>query len=167
MAKENITRDGGTGRMRILIAGEKYVERYFAVETDKELHQASVKLLKERLDNGWYGGDTNKYLSKIKGKLAKAKEFMDLVKDVEAPDEALVSCKKSISGYENEISNLEDELEFENEVKEAIETDYDSIPQDHEMDSVNERYRQFAWSLLQQRSDYEYERVELQNTEEL
>lgn len=47
--------------MRILIAYEKYGDRYFNAATNYELAKVSIKLLKERFKNGYYHKDDEDY----------------------------------------------------------------------------------------------------------
>jgi hypothetical protein len=152
--------------MRILIVGGKYGERYFAVETDRELHQASVVILKDHLSNGWYGKEDRELVESAKNELKKALEFADSINSIETPSGVSESCENSIIGYQRDIANLEEAQSYRDCVNEAINMDYDSIPQDYERESANEYSRRFAWRLLQERKDYEYEQVSLIDTEE-
>ena len=55
--------------MRLLIAFEKHGQRYFCVPTDQELHEVSVRLMQERIDEGWY--EDKKFLARAKKAVEK------------------------------------------------------------------------------------------------
>lgn len=128
-------------KKQILIAKEKHSTRYFDASTPELLAESAFKLLKERWDDGyWYELDDP----------PKEKEVLSEEQIAALPTESLRNQEsQKRKNYLREVYNWQSD-----------EKQYLSIK-----DCVENGLKNRAWKLLQNRSDYEYENVELEYLE--
>lgn len=128
-------------KKQILIAKEKHGTRYFDASTPELLAESAFKLLKERWDEKhWYYVDDP----------PKDKDVLSEEQIAALPTENLrnsESQKRKI--FLRELRNWQDNAE-----------EYKSIE-----NCVKNKLKNKAWKLLQNRSENEYERVELETLE--
>jgi rubrerythrin len=164
----------------ILVAHEKHGEYYFPASTDEELSKSALYLLTERWNQGYWYLEPDEYLSS-----KYSPTFEDLVPGF-VNDAPLEERQAAIVAYEETIKAVPDEdaqkmmkrklrdaqvntrrkneySKWYNQVKELVES------QDHTqvLTFKNGRTTPLSWSLLQDRSDAEYERVELEHLQEV
>lgn len=126
---------------QILVAREKHGNRYFDASTPELLAKSAFKLLKERWeDEYWY------YLDDP----PDGKDILSEEQIVALPTEGLQSAEsKKRTDYLRELRNWQSD-----------EREYLAI-----QDCVENNCFNKAWKLLNGRSDYEYESVELETLE--
>jgi hypothetical protein len=165
---------------QILVAHEKHGEFYFPASTDEELAKSALYLLTERWNQGyWYPTPDEMFDSKYSQTLddlipgykfdAPVEERNEVIlayKDVidAVPDED--ARKVMLQKYSRAKQNTRQKQEYAkwyNQVKELVES------QDHTavLTFRNGRTTPLAWSLLSDRGDAEYERVELERLQEV
>lgn len=125
--------------MRILVAKEKHSNRYFDVTTNEQLHKVSIKLLSERLK--WYHP----------GEFPTAECVSNEVFE-RLPEDMKSSVKQRNLHINREIQSFEYNDKFYKDVKNAI-----NSPSELKIF----RELPISYWLLERRSDYEYEEVEL------
>lgn len=119
-----------------LIANEKHGDLYYEASTPELLGLACLELLQRRLDDGWYNaGDEPEPVPS--GQLSP-----EALRDDPVLYEVAVRRQAS---WQNRMDAYLGAVEFQQTAKKAIAN----------------RWFQEAWMLLRQRSDYEYEAVEL------
>lgn len=134
--------------MRLLILYEKNFNRYFSVPTDKDLHKVCVMILKERLKLGWYEPDSKPE--------ELAPEFLNTL-----PQGRLRTMLLEWQTKQNaEMVHWTKDCEFKEKVLQAIKIQAKNISW-----KDLTPYRVKAYNLLESRSRAEYERVELDKTE--
>jgi len=125
---------------RILVFKEKHGERYFSAATHEQIGRACLKILKERLKEGWYGTD-EKGIPPLELELAQYEEDLKGVKhDL---------CQKDV---QNRIDNVKHEIEWKKmRIKFFIQT----------KEVVKRKDWRQAWWLIWNRRDGEYEGAEI------
>jgi len=88
---------------RILVVNEKHGDRYFDASTDAALHAAALKLVEERLEQGWYGDW--RQLDDTLENLNQKKMLLDLVSDQDGVA-AWAFLKQRNGQYEYEYENV-------------------------------------------------------------
>lgn len=128
-------------KKQILIAHEKYGRRYFDASTPKLLDESAFKLLKERWEQGyWY------YLDDP----PKDEDVLSEEQIAALPTESLRNSESQKRKWH--LRNL---YNWQDDQKEYLAI----------KDCVENSLKNKAWKLLQSRSDYEYENVELETLE--
>lgn len=126
---------------QILIAKEKHGTRYFDASTPELLAKSAFKLLKERWNDGyWY------YLD-------DPPEDKDVLSEEQIAALPTASLKNSESQKRKQY--LRQFYDWQRDQKEYLAI----------KDCVENNLKNQAWKLLQNRSDYEYENVELETLE--
>ena len=136
---------------RILIVHEKHGTYYLDVSTDKRLHETSVKILKQRLEDKWYGPFTD---SPIYDLGVPEDEILDMPEGT-----AKDSMLKLLEEYKRKVREHQDEQAWIEEVKGAIAVKYNPKAKPY--------VRMYAWGLLDSRRHCEYERIDLETVEVL
>lgn len=127
--------------MKIIVAQEKHGDRYLNATTDEALAASCVKLLKERLEQGWYDP----------GNPPEAKDVLTPEQIDLLPTESLrIAEANKCRSYLKELKYWERDVEFEKQVKQIVQSDVVDAKQ--------------AWRLLQSRNG-EYEAVNIENVE--
>lgn len=128
-------------KKQILIAKEKHGTRYFDASTPELLAESAFKLLKERWDDGyWYCLDDP----------PEDKDVLSEEQIAALPTESLRNQEsQKRKNYLRELYNWQDDEEEFLAIKDCIENEL----------------KDKAWKLLRNRSDYEYENVELETLE--
>ena len=127
----------------ILRFEEKHGDRYFVILGEKELHQACLKVLKERFqDRNWYYNPpsdepeipayTQEQILQLQGAAREA-------------------AQREFNNYKKELRDHQKDMEQWARIKIAVETGDGAA----------------AFQILQDRSDYEYERMVLEASESL
>jgi hypothetical protein len=135
---------------RILILREKHGDRYFDVPDDEVLHKTCVKILKERLDEGWYGPFYKEpTLDKNVPPLAELNDME------EGPVKtAFVEIYKK---HKREMRYYTNEQAFLKALDEVFKMEYDP--------EAKRAVRQRAFGILESRGGGEYEDALLEETE--
>ena len=134
--------------MKVLICHEKHFNRYFVIPDNETLHRTCVKILKERLKEGWY--EPNK-LSDVVDRLGMTEKSINSMPEGEIKKRAL----DMFSSYKEREKIYQKEKLFLEKVKEVIGTPF------------NPAKKMSAFYILSGRRDYEYERVDLEDAEEI
>lgn len=135
--------------MQILIAKEKHGDRYFDASSNEKLHKACVKLLQERLNEGYY----------------QVYEDKDLII---TPDDVIEKLAGDIKEACIRNNSLTKRRLREIEEDKAFLEDVNTVLNSQEIIMTRRRVP-VPWSLelLLARSRYEYENVELIELEEV
>jgi hypothetical protein len=150
-------------KRRIIVAREKHYTRYLEASTDETWAKSALALLTERFRAGyWYydpDDESNEYTIKAKGErealLAVSQETL-----ADLPHTVMVELEKKIEEAKREEAALRDDRSRYLEIKRVVET------QDLSWEGAGRRWaKPHAWSLLEQRSEGEYEDVELEDVE--
>ena len=129
--------------VRILVAHEEYGDRYMRAGDLQELHNSCKKLLAERLENGYYNAH-------------KPKEEALTDEQIDALPERLKEDAITQNRYlKRDWENYEWQVSFLSKVEDVLSR------------GTIEMHRKYpvSYCLLDQRSDYEYERIELEHLE--
>ena len=130
---------------RILILNEKHGDSYFIVNSEKELHEICVQILKQRLIHGFY----TVYMAINRSGFNSLEEIEKL------PDGDVKQFAKEMwERYCNNLKLQKEDEYFVNEVQEAI--IYCFNPYDKFW------MRNQAYELLVQRENHEYEGIKLE-----
>ncbi len=128
---------------RIIVVTEKHGTRYFAADTKDQLHASALKILSERLTDGYWYAEPEKPTQPV---LLSDEQIAMLPKDsstrIHAEDERKV--------YRRAVRNYEEDLLRYNAIRKAV-ADKDGAA---------------AWKVLQSRTDHEYEGCDLETLEE-
>lgn len=133
-------------KKQILIAREKHGTRYFDASTPELLAESAFKLLKERWEEGyWY--------------------FLD-----DPPEDKDILSEEQIAALPTESLRNQESQRRKNYLRElynwqVVEKQYLAIKDCVENGLKNRAWKLLAWKPLQNRSDYEYENVELEELE--
>lgn len=138
--------------MRILIVKEKHGDYYYDVSTDELLHKVCCKILKSRLDEGWYGKNELISDTYVKDKLGLSEKEIRALPEGVIKIEALADLDMTRQ-QEKDIRCCHS---FIKDVEQCLKTPYDP--------NAKQGKRMWAWGLLQGRSKHEYEYVELDKT---
>lgn len=126
---------------QILIAKEKHGTRYFDASTPELLAESAFKLLKERWDDGyWY--------------------FLD-----DPPEDKEVLSEEQIAALPTESLRNQESQKRKSFLREQRDWEYLAKEYRAIENCVKNKLKDKAWKLLQNRSDYEYENVELEELE--
>lgn len=135
--------------MKVLICSEKHGTNLYDASTPEALAEASIHVLKDRMDQGWYWRDDDDHPTPITDE------------EIEALPEAYkAQAKKDQARDRRRIKEGIAANVFYDEVKRVID--------EHDTSSITlgrgkyERQVPVAWDLLDSRSDYEYEHVEVE-----
>lgn len=122
-------------RPSVLILHEKHGNRYLLANSDQELHRAALAVLKARMEAGYFYREP------------EPPEDPGLTKEqVEAlPASIRETAKKKLAQYLGDLRYYRDEKKLFEETQRAL----------------KEGDGRAAWEILRDRSDHEYERVEL------
>lgn len=127
-------------KKQIIVAKEKHGTRYFDASTPELLAESAFKLLKERWDSDWYYYDAP----------PEGKDILSEEQIAALPTERLrFSESEKRKRYLREFYNWQDDQKEYLAIKDCVENNL----------------KNKAWKLLQSRSDYEYENVELETLE--
>lgn len=130
--------------MRILVAKENHGDRYLDASTDEELGKSALKLLKERNALGWMYPEVNTLF----GVLKEPDLSYDQAKAL--PDgEVQTMALRQWDSFQRKLQYREEYTRWYDRMKTAIRTDNGKL----------------AWLCLQERRDYEYEKVRLEEVE--
>lgn len=134
--------------MRLLVLYEKHFNRYFSVPTDKDLHKVCVKILKERLVEGWYdpGPKPEQMATEFISTLPQGRFRTEVLK-VQAEQTA-------------RLAEWVKDQEFKEKVFRTIKIPVKEISWKGLMP-----HKVRAYGLLESRNNAEYERVSLDKTE--
>jgi hypothetical protein len=135
---------------RILVCREKHGTWYYDVSTNEQLHKTSVHILKERLEQGWYGPFYDKAPESTLGVSEEEIEAMP-------EGEAKKALQKLLADYKRELGRHKEEQAFLEEVDQAIKSKFNP--------DAKRFVRDFAWGILEGRSGYEYEEIRLESVE--
>jgi hypothetical protein len=128
-------------KKQILIAKEKHGTRYFDASTPELLAESAFKLLKERWNDGyWY--------------------YLD-----DPPEDKDVLSEEQIAALPTESLRNQESQKREYFLREQRDWEYLAEKYRAIKDCVENGLKNRAWKLLQNRSDYEYENVELETLE--
>lgn len=150
--------------MRLLVLFEKHCNRYFAVPTDRDLHKACVKIFKERLKGGLYnpGPQPERFGMSL-----------DTIEDLPF-GKLKVECLKMLEEYKARCRDWTEAVAFKEKVTQAIKKPYPKNPSLTWYDvfkngkRVHKRRAALeSYTLLSSREEYEYERFQLVETEDL
>lgn len=124
---------------RILIVHEKHGIRYFDTSTDELLDKACKHILKERLDNGYYN---------LHSKVEPVVEEFDLTK---IPESLHKQAKANHEHQKSMRAQWREDQDFLQQVKDTLAS------------TTILMWRKFpkSYALLDERSAYEYERIQL------
>jgi hypothetical protein len=126
---------------RILVAKEKYGDRYFDVTTDEQLDKVALFLLKSRFDEGYWYPEPNP---------PEALDFS--ASDIEkAPASMQAEMKKVLATHRDVVIIYDDEKE-----------DYDNI-----VKALDTNDGKLAMRILRNRDGYEYEGCQIEECEEV
>ncbi len=126
---------------QILIAKEKHGTRYFDASTPELLAESAFKLLKERWDDGyWYCLD-------------------------DPPEDKEVLSEEQIAALPTESLRNQESQKRKDYLRKLYNWQSDEKQYLFIKDCVENGLKNRAWKLLQNRSDYEYENVELEELE--
>lgn len=129
---------------QILILKEKHGNSYYIVNSEKELHDICVNVLKDRLEKGWYNAeDADEELG------FESEEQIQNLPDGIIKEKALVIWRD----YEEYNLSIEKWRDFKGKVKKAI--NYEFNPEDQIY------VRNQAYYCLTEREMYEYEKLSL------
>lgn len=128
-------------KKQILIAKEEHGTRYFDASTPELLAESAFKLLKERWDDGYW------YISEDP---PENKDILSEEQIATLPTESLRASEQGkLYWYLSEFKDWQKNEKEYLAIKDCVETGK----------------KDMAWNLLQNRSDYEYENVELEYLE--
>lgn len=128
-------------KKQILIAKEKYSTRYFDASTPELLAESAFKLLKERWDDGYW------------------RDLDDPPKDKDILSEEQIAVLPT-ENLRNSESQKRKEFLKEFRYWEESMAEYRAVA-----NCIKNNLKNQAWNLLRNRSDYEYENVELETLE--
>jgi hypothetical protein len=143
--------------MKILVAKEKYDTRYLDASTTKALARSALELLKERLDSGWYPKPNELFPDK------ENQEEMSQEAINALPERYRVQEEKRQKALRREKDERTLYQQWYNRVKTVIrnkDLSCTSIGKNRSKSNIP-----LAWQLLLERTDYEYESVELREVE--
>jgi adenylate cyclase class IV len=150
--------------MQILVAKEKYADRYFAAPDKDTLGRIALKLLRERFNENWFAS-----LAEVEREKRSAlnritlgsfdKEILDYTPEqIDAlPEKLKASVEKARADYELAVKRVE--RDYAEEL--GFARDLEAIISDPEPDL------RLAWQLFDSRSDAEYEGYTLERAEEV
>jgi hypothetical protein len=146
--------------MQIVIAEEKHATRYLDASDDQALARSALKLLTERLQAGYWYHEPEVLFEPAPGEELLTQEQVDALPTQALRDQE--AAKVTRAGRRGRAE--QDYRRWYDEVKRFVET------KDLSMVTVGrgrfERLVPKVWLLLEERSDYEYESVELEGVEE-
>lgn len=157
---------------KIFIAKEKHADRYFLFNTDEEKNRIALKLLKERVEIGYYSTledverDEVKAIENAKAKLNK--EYLELSGDeVEGlPESIRVKALEEKKRLEEVKIRVKNNWALEREFAELLDRLLKSSNPEAETYSTPQgRDYSLAWYLLDSRQDGEYEGIEIERGE--
>lgn len=126
-------------RPSVLVCHEKHGNRYFAIPDDEALKRAALKILGDRVKDGyWYGV------------IGEAPRALKSVADLGGlPDHLWSAHNDAVKTYKRELDAFERRRDLLDEIAKSL----------AEKDGV------LAWRVLRERSEHEYERVSLEVVE--
>ena len=130
--------------MRILVTKEKYGVYYYDVNDDVKLHKVCCKILKERLEEGWYGKEEPLGFDYVKSELGLTEAEINALPNGKAKDSLLLQ----VSHLKIRATHQKGNNNFINRIKNCVESPYDP--------KAKEAKRTMAYGLLRSRRDYEY-----------
>ena len=133
--------------MKILIAKEKYGDRYFDASTNDALANSCLYLLKTRLEEGYWGYEPEK---------PDSTDILSMEEIATLPEKYRKEEEKNRKYYDAALAYYEDDLIWFNEVKKCIA---------EKTLALNKRGLPIAYELLRRRSNCEYEGIELETVE--
>jgi hypothetical protein len=144
---------------RIIVCQEKHGTRYYDASSDEEWAKSALKILSDRLDDGyWYydpRAESHPFSLDLRKKrdelLAITDEQIDAIPSEEARD--LLRAKREQARAE--LREEADEIEEYERIRAVVEA------QDESFVTVGRSREPKAWRLLEARSGHEYESVEL------
>jgi hypothetical protein len=137
---------------RILIVKGKHGDAYYDVSDDELLHKTCCKILKKRLDEGWYGPYCK---TPALDKDVPAWPVVEAMKEGPVKD-AMVKLHKD---YQRKLREYTDEQSFLDDLDTVLKMEYDP--------DAKPAKRRWAYGLLESRGYYEYESVELEYAEKI
>ena len=137
------------GSTLIMVVKEKHGIGYFDVSTPERLHKAAVHILKQRLKIGWYGEE--KELTSRSNELIKERSHLERELELTQDDEVRAFINDRLGRVKNDFWYAKEGADFLNKVQKII--------NDTSVESIE---KLFAWNLLYSRTDYQYERVQIE-----
>lgn len=140
--------------MRVIVCHEKHGERYYDASTTETLAASALQILTDRWEEGYWYNDPREYYTEEKMRTYTPEEIEAL-----PSNELKVRAEQQNRRAKDNQRQFDRDLAFYEQVQRVVEQ------QDLSTRTVGrgryEREVPIAWDLLQERSDYEYERVEL------
>lgn len=160
---------------KIIVAKEKYTDRYFVVDNDFDASKVAVKLLRERYEQNYYG--TMESLVKERAQALEniSKKFSDSVflslgddEIATLPDALKEKANSETEEFAKRVARVNSyyavEEQFLKNVESLIAMDCDDAAYvKRTLRNGKEIY--LAWNILQSRCDGEYENVEIIDSE--
>lgn len=147
---------------RIMIAHQKHGERFFDVSTPEKLAKASLKLLTDRWKEDCWYYPPEPASNRVKLRFVNEDGTLYTDSQIETLPKAMqTSAKAERNAFKMARSEYEEEMRTYKEIERVVkEKDLSLVP------FRKTEKRPIAWILLNDRSDYEYERIEIVDTEE-
>jgi hypothetical protein len=145
---------------RILVAHEKHGTYYYPATTLDELSRSALTLLTERLQNGTYRdpGESPWISDETKDALAMSEETIAAL-----PERMAKEVKRLRQQARRRQLEHDDDRETYERIKRFVDAADPTVMVRYGKNK--DKISPLAWGLLDARSDYEYERVELETLE--
>ncbi len=146
---------------QVLIVKNKHSTFYFHIRNNRELHNVCLQILASRLKNHFY--DPWGKVQELKRDSDKASDvYNEVVAKQNTPSAILQALRKTLNQIWDKFKLVERQENFYNEVVLFI-----NVNQNHEFEDTDYFYdKRHLYRLLQTRSEYEYEYVELVTMDE-
>jgi hypothetical protein len=148
--------------MQIIVCHEKHGERYYDASTPEAWAKSALAILTDRFNDGYWYHDprqvTNSFSLERRAKMYEMLLVTDEQIEAIPSDEARVVLRKQRRRARAEHQQELEQIEQYDRIKIAVEA------QDRGFFTVGRDSFQIpvAWDILEDRSDHEYERVELE-----
>jgi hypothetical protein len=148
--------------MRILMVREKHSEICYDVTSNEDLHKCCLKLIKQRLDDGWYGEKIHLESDYIKDTLGMSEEEIQ-----KFPDSPIkVTMLARLHETKVELSVILETNDRIDRLEKMLETPF-SNQMYQSLKYKDRKYNPYEFLFSRSRECYEYEKIQLIEVEKV